>query len=398
MQKQYDVIVCGGGVAGVCAALSAARNGAEVLLIEQTNCLGGTWTAGLVAWMLDIDNKKGFLLNEIITVLESQGYGRFARGGSFIYEPEAMKQLLDELCVKAGVTVRFHTFVCGGVVQNQTVIAVETVSKSGKEVFYGKQFIDATGDGDFCVLCGAEYEMGNEEGLVQPMSMFAIVDGLSREELTDFDNSIEYTDESWTAKDKLREEIKRAGVKCSQQQPALYYLFNDRFLLTANHQYGKYGVNADDLTVATINARREIRAVVEGLRSLGGIWKNIRLVSTAPYIGVREGRRIKGEYTLTVDDIYALKKFPDSICDVSFVIDVHALNQDNTIGYADYGDEYFRNYQIPLRSAICKGFSNLYMAGRCISGDFSAHASYRVTGNAAVIGECIGRYAAQVKQ
>lgn len=392
--KQYDVIVCGGGVAGVCAALSAARSGASVLLLEQTNCLGGTWTSGLVAWMLDINNKENFILNEIIGKLEEAGDGRFARGGSFIYEPEAMKQLLDSMCLEAGVTIRFHSFVSGAKVENGRVLTVETVSKSGKEEFFGKTFIDATGDGDFCVLCGAEYEMGNESGLVQPMSMFAIVDGLNQEALKEFDNSLEYTEEK-TPKDKLREEIKRAGITCSQQQPALYYLQNDRFLLTANHQYNKYGVNAADLTEATLSARREIGEVVKALRSLGGIWENIRLVSTAPYIGVREGRRIKGEYTLTVEDIYALRKFPDSICDVSFVIDVHALNKDNTVGYADYGDEFERDYQIPLRSAVCKGFSNLYMAGRCISGDFSAHASYRVTGNAAVIGENIGKFAAE---
>ncbi len=379
----------------MCAAISAARRGASVLLLEQMNCLGGTWTSGLVTWMLDINNKKGYILNEIIDSLLRSDNGRFARGGSFIYEPEAMKRLLDEMCVKEGIDIRFHTFVCGAKKEDRKVTSVETISKSGKEDFVGKTFIDATGDGDLCVLAGAEYEMGNEDGMVQPMSMFAIVDGLDREELKEFDNSLEYEDEKCTAKDKLREEIKRSGAKCSQQQPALYYLHNDRFLLTANHQYGKFGINTEDLTNATISARREIAEVVDALRNLGGIWKNMRLVATAPSIGVREGRRIKGEYTLTVDDIYQLKKFPDSICDVSFVIDVHALEKENTIGYSDYGDEFERDYQIPLRSAICKGFDNLYMTGRCISGDFSAHASYRVTGNAAVLGENIGKIAAE---
>ena len=110
---------------------------------------------------------------------------------------------------------------------------------------------------------------------------------------------------------------------------------------------------------------------------------------------MREGRRIKGEYTVTAEDIYAERKFDDSICDVSFVIDVHALEKENEKGYDDYGDDTERNYQIPLRSAICNGFDNLYMTGRCISGDFSAHGSYRVTGNAAVIGENVGKAAAK---
>lgn len=393
MKQKYDVIVCGGGVSGVCAAISAARSGAKTLLIEQTNCLGGTWTAGLVAWMLDINNKSGFLINEITETLQRRGCGRFARGGSFIYEPEAMKLLLDELCAQAGVRVRLCSFVCGVSREARRVRQIEVVSKSGREHISGKCFIDATGDGDVCALAGAEFDMGNEEGLVQPMSMFALVDGLNREELKPFDNSMEYT-ETITPKQRFREEIRKSGAECSQQEPALYYLFNDVFLMTANHQYGVYGTKAEDLTSATIAARREINNVVDSLRALGGIWRNIKLIATAPSIGVREGRRIRGEYTVTREDIYALREFPDSICSVSFVIDVHSLKKDNELGYEDCGDEIERTYQIPLRAAICKGFDNLFMTGRCICGDFYAHASYRVTGNAAVLGENIGKAAA----
>ena len=389
----YDIIIAGGGVSGICAAAAAARSGASALVLEQTNCLGGTWTSGLVSWMLDINNKKGFILNEIIESLQSEQNGRFARGGSFIFESEAMKRLLDKMAERENIDLRFQTFVCGVGKTDNHINYVEAVSKSGLERFFGKCFIDSTGDGDLCALAGAEFETGNEQGIMQPMSMFAIVDGLDKDELCEFDNSLEYEDENNTPKDKLYSEIKRAGVSCSQQQPALYYLSNNRFLLTANHQYKVSGTSSGDLTRATLSARREIGEVVNSLRRLGGRWKNIRLVSTAPSIGVREGRRIKGEYTVTAEDIYAERKFDDSICDVSFVIDVHALEKENEKGYDDYGDDTERDYQIPLRSAICKGFDNLYMTGRCISGDFSAHGSYRVTGYAAVIGENVGKAA-----
>lgn len=392
--KEYDVIVCGGGVSGVCAALSAARSGASVLVVEQTNCLGGTWTSGLVAWMLDIANKQGYILNEIINTLKESGKGRFARSNSFIYEPEAMKILLDDMCTKEGIDICYHTFVCGSQKKGARLVSVQTVSKSGIKSFFGKTFIDATGDGDLCALSGAEFDIGNEDGVVQPMSMFAIVSGLNKDSLMEFDNSFEYTGDV-SPKARLWQEIKRAGIDCSQQKPALYHLYNDCFLFTANHQYNVYGINAADLTRATISARREIGQIVDSLRSLGGIWQDIHLVATAPSIGVREGRRIKGEYTVTLDDIYSSRQFEDSICDVSFGIDVHALTKDNTTGYASYGDGKKHSYQIPLAAAKCFGFENLYMTGRCISGDFPSHASYRVTGNASVIGENVGKFAAK---
>ena len=392
-QKLYDVIVCGGGVSGVCAAIGAARQGASVLILEQTNALGGTWTSGLVAWMLDIKNKKGYILNEIILSLKKSGKGRIARDGYFIYEPEAMKILLDKMCVAENIDIRFHSFVCGSIRKGEKLTAVETVSKSGKESFFAKMFIDATGDGDLCALSGAAFDMGNDKGQMQPMSMFAVVSGLKREDMIPFDNSSDYGGEI-SPKEKLYKEIKRSGILCSQQKPALYHLFNDCFLLTANHQYAVCGTKTEDLTYATIEARQETGNIVDSLRSLGGIWKNIRLVSTASSIGVREGRRIKGEYTVTFEDIKSSRIFDDSICDVSFGIDVHALTKDNTTGYEKYGNGEKHSYQIPLRAAKCLGFKNLYMTGRCISGDFPSHASYRVSGNAAVIGENVGRAAA----
>ena len=394
--NQFDVIVCGGGVAGVCAAIAAAREGASVLILERNGCLGGTWTAGLVTWLIDVSNKEGYIVNEMMERLQKMDRGHFGRGGNFLCEPEAMKLLLDIMCAEVRITVRLYTYVSEVMKDGSMLTAVQTVSKSGAEIFYGKYFIDATGDGDVCAMCRSQFHKGNVQGHMQPMTMFALIDGPDYSDMVDFDNFLEYNG-GVTPKERLKNEILRAGIKSSQQEPGMYHLFHDIYLLTVNQEYGRDGTNADDLTAATISARVEINKIVDGLRSLGGIWSNVRLVSTAQTIGVREGRRILGKYTVTIDDLNSNRHFEDSICSVSFGVDIHALTEDNEKGYDEESDDgVVRDYQIPMRAAMCDGTDNLFMAGRCISGDFYAHASYRVTGNSSVIGENVGKYAAKM--
>jgi hypothetical protein len=163
----------------------------------------------------------------------------------------------------------------------------------------------------------------------------------------------------------------------------------------ANHQYLVKGTNADDLSRATLEARAEVRRIVDGLRSLGGCWANLRLVSTGAQIGVREGRRIHGRYTVTADDLRNGTQHEDSAADVTFCVDIHSVDPKKDKGLHNAGIKT-KPYQIPLRALIARDVDGLLLAGRCISGDFFAHASYRVTGNAVATGEAAGRHAAKV--
>jgi hypothetical protein len=172
----------------------------------------------------------------------------------------------------------------------------------------------------------------------------------------------------------------------------LFHLGGDIFLLMSNHQYNLLGTNADDLTRGTVTARKEINSHVAALRQSGGIWKNIQLITTAPSIGVREGRRIKGLYEVSLNDLKTGARHADAVCRAAFGIDVHALCP--AVGAIEEPPCEVKPYDIPLRALISADIDNLLMAGRCISGDFYAHASYRVTGNAAVIGEAAGICAA----
>ena len=171
---------------------------------------------------------------------------------------------------------------------------------------------------------------------------------------------------------------------------------NDDFFARLDRGARNIGVlctSAADVSRATIQARKEVNALLDGLRGLGGIWKNLRLVFTAEQIGVREGLRIRGLYTVTADDLREGRRHTDAVCRTTFNIDVHATDPKKEKGIEKAGFRA-KPYDIPLRALIAKDVGGLMMAGRNISGDFIAHSSYRVTGNSVALGEAAGKVAA----
>ena len=382
-----DVVIAGAGPAGVCAAIAAGRTGAKTVLLESVGCLGGTWTAGHLGWIINYHNKTGLLV-EIVDKLRERGAvpERAAISGSIPFNPETMKSLLEDLCEDAGVRIRLHTMVTDVVKHaDGTVAAVVTSSKSGPEGWRGKIFIDATGDGDLAAAAGCRFDFGNSQGKTQPMSLLALVCGIRPEEVEKYTNN--YTTRM-EAIGNILDDFAKVGISPSYKHPSLFHLCDDLFFLMANHQYGYSGINADDITRATIDGRKEVNKQIDALRGLGGVWKNIQLASTGQYIGVREGRRIKGLYEVTLDDLRDGARHDDAICRSTFGVDVHAL--DAAHGSIETPPCKAKPYDIPLRALISADVDNVMMAGRCISGDFYAHASYRVTGNVAVIGEAAG--------
>lgn len=393
--ESVDAVVCGGGPAGVAAAVAAARKGARTVLVEQHGCLGGIWTSGLLCWLLDQTNKKGFMA-EITRRMEALGGHTFTEGGkpTNAYDVEVMKVLLETLCEEAGVKVYYHTRATAAVKAEGRLTHVITESKSGREALAGKVFIDATGDGDLGALAGCGFDFGHPEtGQTQPMSLIALVAGLSAQEVKPFYNNLDEVN-SWAApKDRLREAMEAGGHSPSYSKPSLFRVRDDLFILMANHEYSRKGTDVRDVTQATLRARKELHALIDGLRGTGGVWKNLRLVATAEQIGVREGRRLHGLYRVTADDLKEGRRFDDAICRATFSVDVHALdpNKHKSIESQPWKA---KPYDIPLRALVAKEVQGLLFAGRCISGDFFAHASYRVTGNAVAMGEAAGKAAA----
>jgi hypothetical protein len=394
--ESADVVVCGGGPAGVSAAIAAGRKGAKVFLIEQHGCLGGIWTSGLLTWLLDAEGKPG-LMAEIRQRMEAAGGRTMSASGkpTQAYDVEVMKLLLEEMCDAAGVAVRYHTRVASAIKSGNRLTHVVIESKSGREAVAGKTFIDTTGDGDLGALAGCGFAMGQPEtGFTQPMSLIAMVGGIHAAEVRPFFHDADTPSSGKSAvKVALREAMESGGESPSYAQPSLFRVRDDLFILMANHEYRELATDARGITRATLHARKELHRLVGALRSTGGVWKDLRLIATAEQIGVREGRRLEGLYTVSADDLKAGARFDDAVCRVTFGLDVHAVNPDVNKAI-DAQTWKSKAYDIPLRALVAKDVGGLMFAGRCISGDFLAHSSYRVTGNAVAMGEAAGKTSA----
>ncbi|MFO7936129.1 MAG: FAD-dependent oxidoreductase [Kiritimatiellia bacterium] len=389
-----DVIVCGAGPAGVSAAIAAARTGAVTRLIDVNGCLGGVWTAGLLAWIFDFD--KPGLTKEIIRRLDARNARREERFNRFTYEPEEMKVLLEEMCEEAGVHVRLHTRVTAAYKKGRRLETVVTESKSGREAWQAQQFIDATGDGDLGALSGCGWDLGNPETeTCQPLTLNVLAAVKDINLLKPYISGGDLSGHVESTK-LIKNEIKRAGFNPSYGMPTIFHIRDNIVLLMFNHEYGVRPDDADAMTAATLHARKEVFSIMRGLRKLGGPWQKLQLVSSAEHIGIRDGRRIHGLYTVTKKDLENGRRHADSVARVTFGVDIHAFthekNEIETIGRG--GIKQFHPYDIPLRALIARDVDGLMTAGRCISGDFVAHASYRVTGNSVATGEATGTVAA----
>lgn len=387
-----DVIVAGGGPAGVCAAVAAARGGADTLLLEAGGCLGGMWTAGCLGWLIDGDAKESNSLTaEIMRSLKERGQMQ-----KRAFDVEGMKLFLEEWCMGNRVRIRYFSpladVIKNGEEEGEGAIdSVITVSKSGREAWRGKVFIDCTGDGDLGFLAGNPYEIGRpEDGCCQPMSLLALLTGLDYQEVWPCCAGQGNWDE---VAERFSSLLTEGEYHPSYRGVGLFHLGGDLFFLMSNHQYGKSGLSADDLTAATVAARREVHRQVDILKRRGGIWRNVQLVATAERIGVRESRRLQGRYKVTLDDIAEGRRHEDAIARVTFGIDIHELRGEGKCKI-EAPPVRSQPYDVPLRALISANVENLLFAGRCISGDFYAHSSYRVTGNATRFGQAAGTLAA----
>ena len=299
----------------------------------------------------------------------------------------------------AGVKFQFHTRVCAAFKEGNRLSAIVTESKSGRRAWKAPVFIDTTGDGDLGFQAGCAFEVGMAADCpCQPMSLNALLvvkDAEALREFIRFGTRKEGENSDGEKKQRIKEVLVSTGYFPSYGSPTMWHVRDNLIFAMMNHEYGVKAWDAAEITAATVRARAEMNTLVANLRQLGGPWEGIQIVATAEQIGVRDGRRIKGRYTVLQADLAKGERHEDAVVRVTFPVDVHALSAEHNKKHSFMpNDIQMKPYEIPLRALIAKEVDGLLMAGRCISGDFIAHSSYRVTGNAVGMGEAAGVIAA----
>jgi hypothetical protein len=359
-------------------------------LFETHGALGGVWTSSLLGHLLDFD-KKGFTTELVTRLRERDAIVAHDRTRDALnYHPEEMKLLLEELCLSARVSVQIHTRVAAAYREGRQLKTIVTESKSGRQAWTAPVFIDATGDGDLGAQAGCEFEIGERKACpCQPLTMMALLLVQDAKELSGMVHGLKGPNRSFLA------ELRRAGMSPSYGAPILLHLRGNLLAAMLNHEYGVNATDAAAVTAATVRARAELHRLVRGLSRLGGAWEGIQIVATPEQIGIRDGRRIRGRYVVEKEDLLTGARHDDAVTRATYIVDVHALSaeQNKKQAWSESGVKT-KPYDIPLRALIARDVEGLMMAGRCISGDFIAHASYRVTGNAVAMGEAAGAVAA----
>ena len=392
--QDYDVVVVGGGFAGVAAAVSSATCGARTLLIECSGELGGDITKGIVPQVLDHKGKGG-LIRQLYDVMQSTDKTSARFGARYdgdgkripgtIFNLEYVKYYLEKFCIDAGADLLLYSMMAGCELEDGKIKRIAVATECGSISVGAKVFIDATGNGLLAAMAGCEWEIGHPESHhPQPASSAIYVTGLPADTKST-DNCEE--------KENMKRLFASHGIEVSSEGVAMMHsAVDDIWMLTFNNQCDLTMSDPIELSRAAIEARAECVQVLDKLSAVPG-FENAQLVQTSSHIGIREGKRIKGLYRLTLDDITSGRKFDDAICTVGFPVDVHRISPDDKSSI-NMG-KVALPYHVPYRCLVPIGCDNLLVAGRCISGDFFAHASYRVAGCVVPMGEAAGYAAAR---
>lgn len=397
VSRKVDVLVIGGGAAGVAAAIAAAQGGADTMLVEQRGFLGGMGTVALVPAFCPFTDKRkpiirglGLKLMERMKQACSPGYREEYRDmlDWVPIDPEVLKRVYDDAILESGVTPLYHTFVYDVVLaeDGKTIEGVIVVNKTGRSFIACRYIIDCTGDGDIAALAGIPFQKGGDEGELQPGSMCYLLANVDRPA---FNRFLKESGESGQLPQTVERAIKEGALPEGRKSISGLAWVSD-YLVGVNfgHVFGVDGTKAEDLTRGAIEGRRTAERQLQFFRSYVPGFEQAHLVASGEQLGIRETRRIVGDYLLTVDDFIAARSFPDDIARNAYYIDIHLANSksDMTFNHLPPGV----SHGVPYRIMLPVGIDNLWVAGRSVSSDRAVQGSLRVMPNCFSMGQASG--------
>lgn len=388
ISREVDVLVVGGGTSGCAAAVAAARAGAKVLLLDRYGFLGGTATAAMVGVFCGVytcgpDSTHQLLVggipHEAMQRLERIGAGYKYRH-RFQVDHEVFKLVLDEWLQEAGVELLLHTVMSEVLIREGVIRGVVVEHKGGREAILARRVIDASGDGDVAALCGAPFEKSE---VMQAPTMVFYMGGVDIERAMAFPES----------------EIRRLLIETQQRGEFSFPRVSGSFSpippkgkvhVNMSRVHGVDGTDPWSLTNGTLEGRRQVGLFAKFLQKYVPGFEEAHVDAIAPQLGVRETRRIMGEYVLTREDVLGARHFDSAICRSSWPIEDHTPNME-TVRLHLPGDEY---YQVPYGCLLPLEVDGLLLAGRCVSATHDGQASVRVMGPGMAMGQAAGTAAA----
>lgn len=406
--KHVDIVVAGGGPAGIGAAVSAARQGKTVLLLEKRAYLGGNITACYVENCNYFLKGTGFESEGIYAEIEKKCYEKYGNDNlrernKACFSSEYLKVFLDEFVQEAGVEILFYSFVNEVIMENNRISAVLIQTKKGPMAVTADVYIDTTGDGDVAFAAGIPYEQGRkEDGLCQPGTVSLRLSGADTNALLQDGDRLSEIGRIF--KEDYR--AGRTGLPCKRQDLPFGRLTGGGVISYVNYScsYGLDPTDPRDLTKGELECRQYVMDIYHYLKEHFEELRGIEVASISPEIGFRDSRRILGKYYLTIDDMESQRHFDDVIAVFPRFYDMLApdayMDGDGKVEGKGYKGHIYepvvdqRTFEIPYGSLLPVSVANLLTAGRCISADHVAESGVRAISLCMMTGEAAGTAAA----
>jgi len=419
IEESYDLIVAGGGPSGVAAAIAAGRAGLRVALIERNGCLGGLGTSGLVNVLMPFADGEQTLMGgigiELATALHARGFtppdvtpAFWQRGErrSLPFNGEGMKLLMDEFVEGAGVEIRFFNTLLDVATKGSNI---EALIASGKERLYAMRaplYVDATGDATLSAMAGVPFEVGGEEGETQAPTLCSAVAGIDAKRYRRF---LEETRRpgDWQPLIAPLEQAIADGVfrEPERHLPGIFMSGDGVGILNAGHLFNVDCLSDVDLSRAMIDGRKKAQDYLRFYRQYVEGCEGLLQTATAAVLGVRETRRIVGQYRLNEADFVSKAVFYDEIGRFNYPIDIHRSSpslEDHAAFIQEFAKSHRlgvgESYGIPYRCLVPQNIDNLLVSGRCISTDRKVQGSIRVMPCCFITGQAAGTAAALCSQ